>query len=175
MRHNVRQYLRKSSSSLVYFFHGISMFLLKLPSCRTPVADWRADRTHTPTRLWTASYNAVTARCPFPLPCGTTATGAGISHSYLTPQFGCYHHHGHRQRKHRRFADQHRQPRVQKIAPHLNLEASLLPFGGTIGGIENARLPNLKQEFSVVRIFLYETGTRTGDPHIRLLIHQAVV
>src|SRR6266849_602075 len=31
VRHNVRQYLRKSSSSLVYFFHGISMFLLKLP------------------------------------------------------------------------------------------------------------------------------------------------
>jgi hypothetical protein len=34
------------------------------------------------------------------------------------------------------------------------------PFRGAIGGIENTRFPNLKQEFPVVQIFLHEPGTR---------------
>jgi copper/silver efflux system protein len=47
------------------------------------------------------------------------------------------------------------------------------PFRGAIGGIENARFPDLKKE--LVRIFLHETGTRRSNPHIAVLVHLAVV
>src|SRR5260370_14549546 len=46
VRHNVRQYFRKSSLSEVYFFHGISMFFLKLPLLSNTCSRF-ASRSHT--------------------------------------------------------------------------------------------------------------------------------
>src|SRR5258708_21593131 len=46
VRHNVRQYLRKSSLSVVYCFHGISMFFLKLPILSNTCSRF-ASRSHT--------------------------------------------------------------------------------------------------------------------------------